>query len=505
MSGIYSVPATRRGAGSKPVAGTPAAQAVRSAGAPRKSVRMFAMAQGGRLTGDWLSSDENINAMLFGSIRVMRNRARQLARDNDLVVGFRRKMRAKIIGGDGMIYQNGSQDIIGGKVTPDKAARRIIEDAVREFSRPGNFTVCGELSRVMAEGNTLDRLITDGEAIWRIVRGFGGNRFGFALQYMDPDLLDEQYNVPASEGQNVIKMGKELDAYGRPVRYWFRRASPALYATTTQGERYSVPASEIIHVFVPELPGQVRGITWLCSSGLRLKLLQGYEEAVVVGARVAAAKMGFFKGEYEGDGVDADGRTIMTAEPGEFERLPSGVDEVIPWDPDFPSAGFAELERTIQQSLASGMAMSYPNFSGDLNGVSFSSIRQGEINDRDIYRYFHMLLRDLFAVRWHDAFLETCTLSGVIQLPAAKVEKFKRAAWPGRVWEWVNPAQQMDAYRMQAALGRPWSDIYADAGFGDFEEAVAKRESEPNVFRPELLGGAPWSTMPEDDAPAAPV
>jgi capsid protein len=61
----------------------------------------------------------------------------------------------------------------------------------------------------------------------------------------------------------------------------------------------------------------------------RLKMLEGYEEAELTAARVAAAKMGFYTspaGEtYNGDDND-NGTPIMDAEPGTFEVLPEGWD-----------------------------------------------------------------------------------------------------------------------------------------------------------------------------------
>ena len=45
--------------------------------------RMYAAAQNNRLTSDWISQATSADSEVRGSIRMLRNRARQLVRDSD--------------------------------------------------------------------------------------------------------------------------------------------------------------------------------------------------------------------------------------------------------------------------------------------------------------------------------------------------------------------------------------------------------------------------------------
>ncbi|MBK7121298.1 MAG: phage portal protein [Comamonadaceae bacterium] len=80
-----------------------------------------------------------------------------------------------------------------------------------------------------------------------------------------------------------------------------------------------VDADQVLHVFKPYRPEQVRGMPAMhaCISGL--KMLDGYEEAAIVAARVGASKMGFFTtpdGDASplGDEKDEQGNTITDAD-----------------------------------------------------------------------------------------------------------------------------------------------------------------------------------------------
>jgi len=52
-----------------------------------------------------------------------------------------------------------------------------------------------------------------------------------------------------------------------------------------------VPASDVFHLFVPERAEQLRGYTWLHAVLMRAQMLQGYEEAALVAARVGATRL----------------------------------------------------------------------------------------------------------------------------------------------------------------------------------------------------------------------
>ena len=96
--------------------------------------------------------------------------------------------------------------------------------------------------------------------------------------------------------------------------------------------------------------GQTRGVPMMANVLSRLKMLDGYEEAALVNARVAASKMGFFVSP-EGDGFVGDDydnhAPIMSAEPATFSQLPAGM-SFQSFDPQNPTESFAEFEKSLR-------------------------------------------------------------------------------------------------------------------------------------------------------------
>jgi capsid protein len=75
----------------------------------------------------------------------------------------------------------------------------------------------------------------------------------------------------------------------------------------------------------------------------------------------------------------------MQADPGTFHNLPAGVD-FKGFEPQFPSNDFESFHKSILRGIASGLGVSYTSLSNDLEATSYSSIRQGALEERDFYK-----------------------------------------------------------------------------------------------------------------------
>lgn len=479
MASIYDVPAKR--------GQSPAVRAAETAPRVSSGRRNFPVSHApGRLVADWASSEMTANQALFSSLRTLRNRIRQLARENDLARRFLAIMKAKVIGGEPIGYQAKARDPNTKKL--DRVACDIVEAAVLEFSKPGMFTACGGLSRDMVEHLVIHQVIVDGEFLARKLYGFE-NKYGFTLQMLDPANLDETYNVPAGHGTNAVKLGVEVNKYNRPVAYWFREERDVGMGMVVAGDRTRIPAQDIIHVFIHERVNQLRGVTWMCSVGLRMKLLDGYETAVTVGARAAAAKMGFlvnkgaeYEPELDKDGHPVDGMLTMSAAPGSIEQIPDGL-EFQPWDPGTAPATMAEFSEAMKQGIASGLSISYPTLASNLKGVSYSSIRKGDLDDKDVWRVWQGLVVTRFCDAWIDDFLRFGMLTGAINLPVSKLDKFSAREWWPRTWEGVDPKKTIDEKKGLRELGVSRTTILRELGY-DIETESELIEAEPDTMLP---------------------
>mgnify|MGYP000638561128 CR=1 FL=1 len=451
------------------------------------SRRNYAAAQVNRLTQGWSTVSASANSDIHRSLDAVRARSRKLANDDEYIKKWLAMVTTNVVGPVGFRFQARVYDTPG---KPDTLANNAIESAWLRFCKKGVCDVTGRNGMLGLEQLAIKAAARDGEMLFQIIRGkAAGNAFGFALQSLDIDRLDTALNKPAEGTANAIRMGVELNAYGRPVAYWLKTAHPGdLYQATSgvQGSRHQrVPAEDIIHEFVADRPEQVRGMPWAHAAMVRLNNLGGYEEAAVIAARVGASKMGFFTtpdGQAEvvstgtEDGTE-DGGFTMDADPGVFQSLPEGV-KFEAFDPDYPAAMYAEFVKANLRGIASGLGVAYHALANDLEGVSFSSIRSGTLEERDAW----MLVQEWFATsfmdRVHAEFMQHALAFGQITmpngsaLPLAKLDKFSAHIWQARRWEWVDPRADIDAdvTAMKEGLKSPQA-IAAKMGM-DYEDLL---------------------------------
>jgi lambda family phage portal protein len=181
--------------------------------------------------------------------------------------------------------------------------------------------------------------------------------------------------------------------------------------------------------------------------------------------------MGFFSDpetmEHTGDEDLADWEPTVEADPGTFERLPAGV-EFKDWDPDHPATAFEAFVLAVLRGASSGLGTSYVSLSGDLRGVSYSSIRQGNLDDRDFWRTLQTWTVEHFTDRVYRDWLKMSLLTQAVPLPPGKYDKFCAPVWRPRGWPWVDPLKEVNANEkaiqgkqrsLQAVLGEQGIDI----------------------------------------------
>ncbi|MCP4828684.1 MAG: phage portal protein, partial [Proteobacteria bacterium] len=324
----------------------------------------------------------------------------------------------------------------------------------------------------------------DGECFIRKVK----TKQGLKLQFIDPQLIDVGYKHDKLKGGRYIRAGIEFDQWGSPVAYHVK--------TDTGADTYSiggmsytrVDAKHMIHGFLPERIGQKRGLPWMATALARMKQLNAYEEAAVVAARVGASKLGFFKsadGEaFQGSEYSSDGEIITDAEPGTFHQLPAGVDFTA-FDPGYPTGEFNGFVKSCLRGISSGLGVSYNTLANDLEGVNFSSIRAGVLEDRESWKMLQEFLIDTLCRPLFEEWLTLSLLTGTIKvqggsLGIGRADKFKDAIWQPRRWSWVDPVKDIQAAKEAIRLGlRSRSDVIREMGKdpGDvWAEIQAERE-----------------------------
>lgn len=413
--------------------------------------RLFAAAQSSALD-NWPSTPIPPDRYISQQQRVLVARSREQWANNDYARSFVRLVQQNIVGPQGVVLQAQAKRARG-KLDTD--ANDAIEAAWREWGRRENCDITGKLSWRAQQTTAIATCARDGEFIIRIVFGSAAGPWGIALQAVDPQRLPVDYNVDryGTKG-NFIRNGIEFNAFGRPMAYHFSSTADNGtdgYYYSTNGRGYQrIPADEIIHEFVPEMIGFRRGIPWASSALRRLHHLLGFEDAAVQNARASASKMGFI--EYEpGMGPECDDDTPLTidASPLSFHELPDGG-KFKEFNPNYPNGEFGDFNKAMLRGAASGMGVAYNNFANDLEGVNFSSIRQGTLDEREHWKELQQWLIEVLCDRVYGVWLPRALLSGRIQvkgrpLPAARIDTYKEVAWQARRWMWIDPRADVEA------------------------------------------------------------
>lgn len=418
--------------------------------------RNFAGADVSRLTASWNPVNISVNQDLKTQLPLLRARSRDLALNNDYAIKFLKMVGTHVVGPTGFSLQVHVTEPDG---RPDGLANDAIESAFRKWAKKGVCDVTGKLSWLDIQQLVAKAVARDGEVLIRKVYGrASGNPHGFGLQVLAIDRLDVLRNEDAlTRDGNVIRMGVEMTKYGKPIAYHLRVTNPAdgVYSLNNGAMYERVPADQIYHLFVPHEPEQIRGIPWMHTAILRLQNLGGFEEAAVIAARVGASKMGFFKTDdgdptAMADAQDAQGNLIKEADPGVFDVLPPGVD-FQSFNPDYPTANYEPFVKSCLRGIASGLGVAYNTLSNDLEGVNFSSIRTGVLEERDNWMVIQNWLIDSWLQDVFEQWLRMAMLNDQVvmpngsALPIAKFDKFNRAHWAGRRWSWVDPLKDAEA------------------------------------------------------------
>jgi lambda family phage portal protein len=413
-------------------------------------------------------------------MRALRARARWLSRNDGYADRYLRLVRQNVPGPTGFKFQSDVREPDRqGKMVKDRVANTMIEREFARWSLPRYCTVTGQMSLREVQHLVAVSLKRDGEFLVRKVRN--GSEYGIQLQVLEPDMIDEGLNTDLGNGQ-YIRMGIEFDEWRRPIAYHLKRYNPAveMYGTDAylSGQHQRVPADEIYYGFDGDRAFQSRGVSRLASGMSRLRMLSGYEEAAVVNARVSAAKMGFFKksadavGEYTGN--DVDGNDVLTdAEAGTFEELPVGWD-FAPWDPQYPSGEHEPFVKRTLRGIASAFNVAYNTFANDLEGVNYSSIRAGLLDEREAWILDQEIVKEKFLLPMFEDWLEMAILKRRLPLPISKFDKFNAPVFTGRRWPWVDPEKDIKAKILEVQNGMTsLSQVVAERG-DDLEDVLAE-------------------------------
>ncbi len=347
--------------------------------------------------------------------------------------------------------------LVGAGITPtpqhpDSASRPVVQAAFNRWA-----AVCDLDERTDFPGLTAGAardMVVSGEAFIQLVTTDEGLR----LRRIAPEQVDIAQTGELNSGGRIIA-GVEFDAEGRRVAYWVRPVDPtAIFEGYAPPVR--VPAADMVHLFKPLGPGQVRGISWLAPVLIRASELDQLDDALLVAAKVAAMFAGFLtdmNGSASGfpfEGVGADSVMESGLEPGTLKVLPAGFDIKFSGPQNAQqTVDFAKLQL---RGIAAGLGVPEYLLTGDLTGANYSSLRAGllEFRRRVEAIQFQVIVPQLLRPVWQ-RFVTTAVLAGEIDAPdfESNADQWFACEWIMPAQEWIDPAKDAEATATMIATG----------------------------------------------------
>jgi lambda family phage portal protein len=272
-----------------------------------------------------------------------------------------------------------------------------------------------------------------------------------------------------------------------------------------------VDASEVIHLFRPLRPGQIRGEPWLTRALVKLNELDQYDDAELVRKKTAAMFAGFITRMAPEDNLmgesaaDANGVAMTGMEPGTLQILEPGEDIKFSAPADVGSS-YAEFMRQQFRAVAAAMGITYEMLTGDLTQVNYSSIRAGllEFRRRCEALQHGVIVHQLCRPIWR-AWMDQAVLEGAIHLPGYRKDRraYQAAKWIPQGWSWVDPQKEFNAMKLAIRAGL-MSRSEAISGNGYDAEDVDREIAADNA-RADGLGLVFDSDARHDQAPTTAI
>ena len=425
--------------------------------------RSYDGAKTGRRTSGWTTGGTSANAEIAPALTLLRNRSRDLVRNNPYAAKAINALVSNAIG-------------IG--ITPTLSdGQPLWQTWSAECDAEGQLDFYGlqmlAARTVRESGECLVRLR------YRLPQD--GLSVPLQIQVMEPDYLDNLKFENLPNG-GWIQHGIEYDALGRRAAYWLYKQHPGELAPNLNGLlSYRVPATDVLHIYEKTRPGQSRGVPVLAPAMLKMRDLDDYEEAELVRKGIEACFAAFVKTEADGMSMGEASTEANTAR--RLENLSAGMIQYLKPGEDVtfgaPAGvqGYNEYIRTQLHAIAAGAGITYEQLTGDLSQVNYSSIRAGTLEFRRMVEQWQWLtFIPMFCQPILKAWLNSAVLAGKLKKADVAVN------WTTTRFDWVDPVRDVTGELMEIAAGlKPWSEAVRGRGY-DPKANIAEIAADQKAF-----------------------
>ncbi len=414
----------------------------------------------GKRLNNWYPTGSSINSILDSNLSTLRIRSHDIIRKNPYAANAVEAIVSNCIG-TGIKPQSKARDA---------DFRKRIQELWLQWTDEAD--VAGICDFYGLQALILRSVIECGECFVRIKIDRKNGTVPLKLQVLEAEHLNASKDYPLPNG-HIIKSGIEFDKSGKKVAYYLYKEHPGdscKWNSCGGHESIRIPANEILHIYKPLRPGQIRGEPWLSNVLLKLHELDQYEDAELVRKKTAAMFAGFVTRLDPDSEIfkQEEGSDLYGLEPGTMQFLDPGEDIKFSTPADVGST----YEIFIKQQLrviSVGLGITYEQLTGDLSGVNYSSIRAGLLEfRRRCSALQHNLIVYQFCRPIWNKWIELAILADAIKIPNDK--NFAAVKWIPQGFAWVDPLKEQKAQMNAVRCGfKSRAEVVSELGY-DVEE-----------------------------------
>lgn len=330
--------------------------------------------------------------------------------------------------------------------------------------------VDGQLDFYGQQGQAVGSLVAAGECFVRMRtrRPSDGLTVPFQIEILESEFCPTSKNEVETDTRGAIRNGIEFDknVKTKRVAYWMYRRHPGDGSAGQMdlNEPVRVPASEVLQLYHPTRPGQLRGEPWLTRALARLKDLEEYDGAELVRKKTAAMLVGFIRRQVPTDltedelkavfGNDAsvsDGIGQIALEPGTMQVLAPNEDVSFS-DPKDVGGQYEVWMRMQLRLIAAAAGILYEQLTGDFStGINDRTWRAAvsEFRRRCEYWQHHLVVYQLCRPIWR-RWADLALLAGA---DVGDLDPTAAVPWIPQAWPYINPVQDVQARETEVKAG----------------------------------------------------
>lgn len=450
--------------------------------------RSYEASSDGRRLGKWDAPTLSPTRAVTSELDLIRQRTRASVRNNPWIS---RALKA------GIANEIGT-GIVPRPATKDKEFNKAILELWRDFhpicDASGNLGAYG-IQKLAARARK-----ESGEVFIRIIRKRSDKNSPVPLsfQILESDFCPTHLNRKTTTGNEIIS-GVEVDSDGIAVAYWFYKKHPS-EGLTNLADLTRIKAEDIIHHFMPERPGQLRGIPTGTQSLVRAYVFDKYDDAELGRKESRANFTGVIRRpdygaeDYKFDPIsgapidhDSSDVPMIEMESGTFPNLLPGEDITL-FEGDDAGRGYKDYQHYQLLGIAAGWNIPYQLLSGDYTLIN-DRLWRAIMNQyhREVEQDQDTCTIPQICRRMWIEFVDRAIMAGVIDYPSSYATNrfdYIRAEHRPQAWKHIHPVQDVQAKVMEVDNAFTSRQRVVDESRGEsIEEIDAQRKEDADRER----------------------